>query len=210
MDWSRKWRLVWRWSLLTSIPIALYWGIWYLVHRSIPSQALPTENLLASLFPYTISRWWDILIGPIWTTTLILLVTSKKMSDKQIPPTFGVSLLSGGFFIALLFVAPPPIEATSDSPELVALIAACVVLLLGLGAALFKGTTTLWGVLGMALASGLLFGLVHGILLGASGVVLILGFGGAGVVLGAGIRKIFQTLVSKATWQAVGRWLTAK
>lgn len=212
MDRGRKWKLVWRWSLLTSALIALFWGIWYLANGSVPAHTVqfPLTNDLTVAFLYPVSRWWDVTIGPLWTTALILLVTSKKMSDKQIPSTFGVGLLFG-WLVSLAFIVVPSLAgAASGAPELIALIVACLALPLGLVAALFKGTPTLWGVLGAALANGAVFGLAHGILLGASSVLLVLVCGSISALLGAGIRKIFLTLASKATWQAVGRWLTAK
>jgi len=67
METARKHKLMIRWSLMTAGVIAIFWTIWYLVVGNVPVVTSVGANHLC----FGISRWWDILIGPIWSVTLI-------------------------------------------------------------------------------------------------------------------------------------------
>ena len=79
MEKERKYKLMWRWSLITAGTITLFWTIWYLVAGQVPvvTSIKMTPELTWQL-PFGISRWWDILIGPIWLIMLILIFTSRE------------------------------------------------------------------------------------------------------------------------------------
>lgn len=72
-----------RWSILTAGFIALFWTIWYLATGSTPTVTgiKITPNRIIQL-PFSISRWWDILAGPIWSIILISIFTSKTFREK--------------------------------------------------------------------------------------------------------------------------------
>ena len=65
---ERKQKLMIRWSIVTGGLIALFWAIWYLATGEVPIvtsiKMTPNWNYV---LPFGISRWWDILIGPIWS-----------------------------------------------------------------------------------------------------------------------------------------------
>ncbi len=100
MDSSRKLQLCLRWSVVAAGLIAAFWTIWYLATGEVPvvSSIKMTEEWTYVL-PVKMSRWWDILIGPIWATSLILIFSSKKInSDDEL--VFG---LASGLAFGLAF-----------------------------------------------------------------------------------------------------------
>ena len=97
MDWERRRKLMLRWSILTAAAIALFWTIYYLVVGSVPvvSSIRLTPDSIFTL-PFGISRWWDILLGPIFSCIFVLLFTNKKiMKDEDLVFGLGVGLVSG-------------------------------------------------------------------------------------------------------------------
>lgn len=74
MEWRRKIKLMMIWSTLTAALIAGFWEIWVLITGVIPATQL-----------FAISRWWDILLGPIFSTATILIITSKKAQEDDLP-----------------------------------------------------------------------------------------------------------------------------
>lgn len=84
MEKERKIKLMWRWSLLSAGMIVLFWFVWYLMAGSVPtiSQIKMTPDWTIQL-PFGISRWWDILIGPIWSVLLIIIFTNKKITEND-------------------------------------------------------------------------------------------------------------------------------
>lgn len=83
---TRQYKLMFRWSLLTTGLIALFWTIWYLIAGSVPTiTSIKMTDTWTYFLPFGISRWWDILIGPIWSTIIILLLTTFKVKDDDWP-----------------------------------------------------------------------------------------------------------------------------
>ena len=83
--------LMLRWSLLTAGLIALFWTIYYLVAGEVPAtskivwvMAHGKQEEIATILPFAISRWWDILIGPIFMPAIIFLATKVKKEDMVI------------------------------------------------------------------------------------------------------------------------------
>lgn len=91
-------QLILRWSLVTSGFIALFWAIYYLIAGNVPTitSIEMTPNWIIAL-PFGISRWWDILIGPIWSTIIILffIFTSKESNKGQWGAVLNVGLFIG-------------------------------------------------------------------------------------------------------------------
>ncbi|MEK7494102.1 MAG: hypothetical protein AAB630_03025 [Patescibacteria group bacterium] len=88
MKWPRKIKLMVRWSILTAALIAAFWGVWYLVAGSVPVTQL-----------FAISRWWDILLGPIFAVVFVFLLTNDWILEKTLmcqsmnADFFGVGLI---------------------------------------------------------------------------------------------------------------------
>ena len=84
MDSARRNKLIVRWSLLTAGLIALFWASWYLVNGSVPvvTSIKMTPKWTVAL-PFGISHWWDVLMGPIWSTILILFFTNEQIRRNE-------------------------------------------------------------------------------------------------------------------------------
>lgn len=98
---------IYRWSLLTAGLIACFWAIWYFIAGQVPvvNEIKMSKNLILEL-PFGISRWWDILIGPIWSTIFILIFTNEKIRENvriNARLTAGLVGLVAGLGAGLLF-----------------------------------------------------------------------------------------------------------
>jgi len=96
MDWKRRKKLMLRWSILTAVLIALFWTIYYLIAGSVPvitSIKMTPDSTLA--LPFAISRWWDILLGPIFSCIFVLLFTSRKIKGEMMVPGLIFGLVVG-------------------------------------------------------------------------------------------------------------------
>ncbi len=80
----RERKMALRWSIVTAGLIALFWAIWWLINGSVPvvTSIRMTENWTLVL-PFGISRWRDILIGPIWSTAIVFLMTNKRVKEDR-------------------------------------------------------------------------------------------------------------------------------
>jgi len=226
MNWKRRKKLMLRWSILTAVLIALFWTMYYLIVGSVPvvSSIKMTPDSTLTL-PFAISRWWDILLGPLFSCIFVLFFTSRRITkDKDLVGiNLGASLVVGLFFglISGLLVVR---QGVSPDTGLVSSLA------LGLGVSLISGLlvvrqgvspdTGLVGSLivgpGVSLVSGLFVGLGVSLALGL-GVSLVFSlFVGLGASLGAGLVIGLDTLLkyvlskSKKFWKTAGDWLMAR
>jgi hypothetical protein len=189
MKTEKKYTLMWRWSLITAGAIALFWTVWYLCAGSVPvvDSVKMSSNWTLEL-PFKISRWWDVLIGPIWSVLLISLFTSGREESK-----FDlVDGLAGGLVIGL-----------GGSLAFGLLLG----LAFGLAGSLAFGL--LFG-LASGLASGLAFGLAGSL---AFGLPFGLAFGLAfGLVFGlaVGLAVLIKLVFSRSFWTSAGNWLLAR
>lgn len=95
---------------MTASMIALFWGAWYLIIGQVPAvtSIKLTEDWVYHL-PFEISRWWDILIGPIWSVLFILFFTSDYIIDREnedMPAVLAYALffcLASGLILSLIF-----------------------------------------------------------------------------------------------------------
>jgi len=114
------------WSLLTGGATALFWTIYHLITGAVPVvSALAWGEEIVFNLPFALSRWWDIMLGPIFGSAFILLRATRWAREKKgeleiglvfglgcgllsvlcfgivfgqlFPLTFG--LTSGGFFV---------------------------------------------------------------------------------------------------------------
>jgi len=77
-DGKKIWRDIYRWTFFLWIISFLVWVIWFLIAKRVPefSQIIvewpKTLNETISL-PFSIPRWWDFLVIPLWPTTYALI-----------------------------------------------------------------------------------------------------------------------------------------
>jgi len=95
-------QLALRWSLVTGGLIALFWAVWYLIAGDVPvTNSIKMIKEWPIIFPFGVSRWWDILIGPIWSTIIIFLLTSEKLKGGKDLAICLVAGLGTGLAISL-------------------------------------------------------------------------------------------------------------
>lgn len=193
-------RLIILWSLATAGLITLFWWIWYLIAGSVP---IVTSYVLG------ISRWWDILLGPIFSTIIVLLLThpSAKQGDKKDLIKDLLIGVGGGLFIYLivsLFSLEYGLKLSTTFMTFCGLSFGLIFALVlglfhdpfdGLGYELMFGKVyDLMIILGIYLAFCLIFGSIFALLLGV------------GYCLGLLIRPIF----SSKFWIKIGRCILDK
>ena len=101
MEISRRIKIMLRFSFISAALIALFWTAWYLTVGSVPMVQLFGEHLKFSVSP-PVSRWWDILIGPIWSVILVCLFTSEKTDQKKLLAITVFASLFAGLLISRL------------------------------------------------------------------------------------------------------------
>lgn len=84
--------LMFRWSIVLSALIAMFWGIVFYVDGIIPHiTTISLTNQWSLMLPFHVSRWFDILLGPIGSIVFVTAYTeSKKRNHEDL------------FFIALM------------------------------------------------------------------------------------------------------------
>ena len=97
MDSARSNKLIVRWALVSAGLTALFWASWYLIYGEVPvvTAVKMTPNWTVNL-PLAISRWWDVLQAPIWSTILILIFTNEKIrKDEDLAFELAIGLALG-------------------------------------------------------------------------------------------------------------------
>ena len=190
MEYHRS-QMMLRWSLLTGGLIALFWVIYYFINGSVPVvSTLKWSDTQTITLPFLVSRWFDILIGPLYSIIFVYLFISNKIKENEELGFALVVALFVGLVVALfvgLVVAP------------------------GFGlvfALVFALAVALGFALGFALVFGLGFGLVFAL-------VFALGFGlGAGLAaaLGFGLKilKIMFRIFTIRFWIRIWNWLMVR
>ena len=93
----QTWTLIWRWAMFTAFLTAIFWGVWYAIAGEIPT----VEKVLWSVgekgppvqwlqLPFAISRWWDVMLAPVWSSMIILIF--RTTTDKAVLDSVGVGL----------------------------------------------------------------------------------------------------------------------
>ena len=107
MDKKHRNKLMFRWSLGTAAAIALFWAIYWYITKEVP---VITEIKIPFIFawelPFPISRWWDILLGPVYMLIIIQIMESFAIKVKGLLVIMGNGLLlllivSAGWFYCL-------------------------------------------------------------------------------------------------------------
>jgi len=191
MNWKRRKKLMLSWSILTAVLIALFWTIYYLTVGSVPvvSSIKMTPDSTLTL-PFAISRWWDILLGPLLSCFFALFFTSKKITeDGDLFVGMGVGLGVGLGFGPIV----GPVVGLFVS-IVVFLFVSCL-----LGDSPFG--------LGVSLGIGLDFGPVLSLVLGLF-VSIVVGFAvslvvGLGLGLSFGLVTLLKYVSSSKFWKTV-------
>jgi len=210
VDTVRQKKLMWRWSIVTAGIMTLFWTVWYWINGEVPTTtsiflSINNEDHSKDIFwnlPFGISRWWDILIGPIWSVALIKLFTNKRVYNNNDISFTLVSALFIGIFFGLVLGLSPELGLGLT-------ISLCYALLFGLGVGpvtslVFGLVISLVFCLGICLVYFLNYGLLHGLVFGL-GISLAIG-----LVFGLVYSLIYIIRHFKLTLSVVSSWLLAK
>jgi len=162
-------KIFWWLSLISAALIALLWALYGYYKGGVPVatyiQITPHQLLL---LPLSISRWWDILIGPIWSAIIVFSFIGVKENRHDLVFGLFISLVTG------LIAASPDIGVS-------------LVLMFGITFGILTGLNVKPGArLNASLNAGFIFG--TGVGLGVS-----LAFGLiAGIVVGLGGWLVFS------------------
>lgn len=107
MDWKRTKKLMVRWSLISAAFFALFWGAWYLIAGEVPELTeIKWNNKIIYQLPFAISRWWDVLLVPLWVNLIIITIGVIKKISKTIQKNDFLAILLCPLSIGLLFGLP--------------------------------------------------------------------------------------------------------
>lgn len=196
---KKTYNRMWRWSLVSAAGIGLFWLIYWLIVGKVPV----VSQIRWWQLPFDISRWWDMLIGPIGA--IIFNFVYYKAKDKKDEPVFGLvtGLVFGLVFILAFNLGLGLIFDQSFFLGLSLGLGLIIGLKLALG---FKSIASpsfgLGFILGLSLVFGLIFGLAFAL---AFSLILGLCSGlGLGLIFGpvTGIRWLTQK------WPVISVWLT--
>ena len=87
---NKTYTRMWRWSLLSVLILGGYWLGYFLINGFVPPETIIgfwTNSLVLFKLNVAVSRWFDILIGPIWLSSLIFWIGDT--------PTTGEAEVSG-------------------------------------------------------------------------------------------------------------------
>jgi hypothetical protein len=181
MTARRRNQLMVRWSILTASAIAAFWGVWFLATGAVP---VVTEMRLtaewAFALPFGVSRLWDILLGPIGSTAVVLIAC--RVSFEEHDSAFAGLTIGALAGLVVASVAGFLIGALVFGLATGFLIGIVVVVAVGLFGGLRSGLYFGFGyMLGMGLILSLVLGVANGLLfavmaalVGASAAAIIL------------------------------------
>jgi hypothetical protein len=89
---NRTFTRIWRFTLLVTVPIAIFWLVFYFWQGYVPAQSTIgfVTNDPAIFLSFGISRWFDILIGPLWVVTLIIWSSHLDNTNTDEPGIFEI------------------------------------------------------------------------------------------------------------------------
>lgn len=100
--WEERKGLMWLWSWRLAALIGSFWLICYLGYGQVPQANIFTfDGRWIYRMPIFQSRFWDILIGPVWSCLFLFLLTGNRISKDGF---FFMSMVIGallGFFVGL-------------------------------------------------------------------------------------------------------------
>ncbi|MEX0869821.1 MAG: hypothetical protein WDZ39_00100 [Candidatus Spechtbacterales bacterium] len=190
MTKNRRNKLMLRWSIFTFAAIAAFWTIWYFTAGSVPvvHEIQLTESTTLTL-PFAVSRWFDVLLGPVYSVLLIQTFYAAKKEESVDGDL--VAGLAVGLFAGLAFAL-----ASVLAGGLAFALAFGLVFGLAVGLVVALAFALAFGLVA-GLAAGLVFGLVTGLAAGlAFALAVALAFG-----LAFGLVCVIRP---------IARWLQAK
>jgi len=101
MNTKRRNTMVLRFSIFTGVLIGLYWLIFYLVEGYVPVVSTMEIESWSFEIHFAVSRWADILIGPIGS--VIVIWQYAKTASKTVSRNILISGLGLGLAYALIF-----------------------------------------------------------------------------------------------------------
>lgn len=122
---KRTKQLIIRWLILTGLTgglFTLFWTGWYLIAGEVPTiTSVKMTKEWTYILPFGISRWWGILIGPIWSTIVILFLFAEEESknDKN-------QNISNGLFLGLIIGLIPGLVSGLNLPLITGLTAGLI------------------------------------------------------------------------------------
>ena len=202
MDWERRKKMMIRFSIMSSILIALFWSAWHLIVGQVPVvTSIQITDSYIYMLQYDISRWWDIVLGPFYSSIFVLIFTSRVREIGYIEDLDVI--LNIGLFTGLIIGLFTGLSA--------GLFAGLVV---GLLAGLFTGGNINTGLvvsLVVGLSAGLFASLSAGLFASLSAGL----FTGLFIVLVAIIMNLLKVFVrllisNKHIWKGVFNWLSVQ
>ena len=188
MTKKRRNKLMFRWSVFTAALITIFWTVWYFNTGSVPvvESIQWAENSYINL-PVALSRWFDILLGPLYSISFISVLYWIKGTDNKDLVFVLVCSLAFALAISLIVVAASvPVFGLVIGvvSGLMCLLACGIVvgLIIGPVSVIFFGLV-------VGLASGLFFGIVVGT---AAGIAVVLA-----IVLIFTLKLLFRWLVAE-------------
>ena len=102
MNKIRRNKLMFRWSIITTVLIAIFWTMYYFIIGSVPIiTSIKVTETYSLLLPFGISRWSDILIGPIYPIIIIYIIYCIDFYNKNKNKAIDYSILAFNMFICL-------------------------------------------------------------------------------------------------------------
>ncbi len=189
-------QLMFRWSILTAGTIALLCLIRYLVTGSVPiiTKVIEITPGWTYTLPFSISHWWDVLLGPICSIATISILKKHKDKDRE----YYVAALTCGMIIGTILgliigFYPSPIPGLFTG-----LLTIPSVLIIRIVSQLNNKALTVIGI-GIELSLGLIFGTKFGLPWGLLFLFM------CGILLAL---PIIEKIIKTAT-KPIGRWLIA-
>lgn len=193
IDSQRREKLIFRWSLVFTCLIALFWAVYYFVNGSVPAvnniQLMPRRTIT---LPFEMSRLWDMLMGPILFFLLIFAGKKGIVNFDKLVTILDI------FQIVLICLVP-----------IILLGAGGLIISLGSGLTLWLISAACEKVakeLGFGLSILLIIVVITGLVAGLiTGLVTLLIIG-----LAIGLIYLVKFLASSSYWQSMTNWLLAR
>ncbi len=154
-----------RWSLVTFIAIALFWGIWFIVKGQVPT---------VSVFGFKISRWWDVLIGPIWSCMLIYFYTREESDISEQKEKYLAGLFCVMIFLFLFFGIGTVLVPVIQKDTYPIWSSVFSVLFVIMSTIIFENYSNLFFLNLIIVVLALMFGIVYGIIVSISVYIIVL------------------------------------
>jgi hypothetical protein len=200
---ARSKKIANRWAFMVLIASALFWGIWYLVAGHVPSVTsirIAPHHTFA--LPFCISRWWDVLLAPLWAWSIARYVTGPDvhgdanwLSLRSSAAELVVGLIFGLMWGLLSFLLELPWTLAW------VLITAFIMVVISPKSVEYEDAC-LGLIAGAAVTSAFSLGFAFGIVM-LIGIAIV-------ALLGIALARLVRWLCRTKTWQSFGHWLLGR